>query len=159
MTTTSAEISGALRQVQDDTGAARGERKAARVLHAAVRILLGLLFTLAGFSGFAFLFMSGPPAMPGLAGEFQNAFFRSHWVQFVDGVEALAGVLLLANRYVPVALLLLAGVIPNILAFHLTMAPTAIAPGLIAAALSLVIALRYRSLFAPIFRSQPQTDR
>jgi putative oxidoreductase len=152
MVTTSLRLSAVPRQARDD----RGVR---RIAYATARILLGLLFTLAGFSGFAFLFMSAPPSMPGLAGEFQNVFFRSHWVQFVDGIEFIAGILLLANRYVPLALLLLAGVISNILVFHITMAPTGIAPGLIAAALWLFIALRHRSLLAPIFRAQSPTDR
>jgi putative oxidoreductase len=138
----------------DDTG-----QKAARFARTTARVLLGLLFTLAGFSGFVFLFMAAPPAMPGLAGEFQDVFFRSHWVLFVDGVELIAGLLLLASRYVPVALLLLAGILPNILVFHITMNPAGIVPGLIATALWFATALPYRALFAPIFRPQPQVDR
>jgi uncharacterized membrane protein YphA (DoxX/SURF4 family) len=123
------------------------------------RILLGALFLLAGFSGFAFLFMGTPPPMPGLPGQFMDIFFRSHWVQFVDGAEFIAGALLLINRYVPVALLLLAGILPNILVFHITMMPSGIVPGLIATALWIIIALQYRSLFAPLFQAKPSTDR
>jgi len=50
------------------------------------RILLGLVFFAAGLSGF--LLIAHPPALPpGLAGAFQDVFFRSRWVLFVDGVE------------------------------------------------------------------------
>src|SRR5579872_907543 len=122
------------------------------------RIVLGLLFLVAGASGF-FLISNPPPAPPGLAGQFQDIFFASRWVLFVDGVELIAGVLLLANRFVPVALLLLAGVLPNILVFHITMMPSGIFPGLIATILWFIVALQYRSLFAPIFVSRPQVDR
>src|SRR5579863_3075254 len=99
------------------------------------RILLGLLFALAGLSGFVFSFAGGPPPMPGLAGEFGDVFFRSHWVLYVDGVEFIAGAFLLVNRYVPLALVLLGAVISNILVFHITMQPAGIAPGLVATAL------------------------
>jgi putative oxidoreductase len=116
------------------------------------RVLLGLLFTLAGASGFYLVFFASPPPMPpGLAADFQRVFFASHWVLFVDAVELLSGVLLLINRYVPLALLLLAGVLANILTFHITMQPAAIAPGLVATLLWFVIAWPMRAHFAPIF--------
>ncbi len=86
------------------------------------RILLGLVFFAAGLSGFFFV-ADPPPAPPGLAGEFQDAFFRSGWVVFVDGIELLAGVLLLVNRFVALALTLLGGVISNIIVYHITLAP------------------------------------
>ena len=81
------------------------------------RILLGLVFFAAGLSGF--LLIAHPPAPPpGLAGQFQDVFFRSYWVLFVDGVELIAGIFLLSNRYVPLAVVLLGAVIANIIVFH-----------------------------------------
>jgi putative oxidoreductase len=121
------------------------------------RILLGLVFTLAGASGF-FLIGHPPPAPPGLAGQFQDIFFRSYWVLFVDGVEVIAGVLLLLNRYVALALALLAPVIANIIVFHLTMAPIGLPVAAIVTALWVVIALRYRASFAPLFEQQPASE-
>lgn len=118
---------------------------------ASARILLGLLFLMAGFSGFVFLFAGSPPAQPGLAGQFQDVFFRSHWVQFVDGVEFLSGVLLLSNRYVTLALTLLGAVIANILTFHITMQPGTIAVPLVVLALWTVLAYSKRDRLAPIF--------
>jgi hypothetical protein len=122
----------------------------------AARIVLGLLFILAGASGFALI--NNPPPMPGLAGAFQDVFFKSHWVLFVDAVQVVAGVLLLANRFVPVGLMMLAAVIFNILVFHITMMPSGIVPGLIALLLWFVVARQYRSLFAPLFAAQPRID-
>ncbi len=57
------------------------------------------------------------------------------------------------------ALLLLAGVLSNILVFHITMMPLGIFPGLIATLLWFVVALQYRSLFAPLFVSRAPIDR
>src|SRR5580704_14037248 len=111
-----------------------------RITNAAARIFLGLLFSLAGLSGFIFSFAGSPPPMPGLAGEFGDVFFRSHWVLYVDGIEFIAGALLLANRYVPLAITLLGAVICNILVFHLTMQPAGIGPGLVATLLWAVLA-------------------
>ncbi|MFN2460622.1 MAG: hypothetical protein ABR591_08045 [Candidatus Velthaea sp.] len=121
------------------------------------RILLGLVFLAAGASGF-FLIAHGPPPMPGLAGQFQDVFFRSYWVLFVDGVEAICGALLLANRFVPLALTALAAVIANILIFHITMAPSGIVTGAIALVLWAILAWRHRASFAPLLEARPRIE-
>ena len=117
----------------------------------AARIALGLVFTLAGASGFIFLFAAAPPPQPGLAGQFQDVFFRSHWVQFVDGVQLISGVLLLSNRYVTLALTMLGAVLANIFAFHISMQPQTIAVPLAVLALWLVLAYNKRESLAPLF--------
>jgi len=86
-----------------------------------------------------------------LAGVFTSAFFQSHWVVFVDLVELAAGVLLLANRYVPFALVLLAAVLSNILVFHLTMQPQTIALPILLAALWFVLAYQHRAKLTQLF--------
>ncbi len=77
-------------------------------------------------------------------------FFQSHWVLFVDAIQAIAGVMLLLNRFVPLALVMLAAVLSNILVFHITMMPLGIFPGLFATALWFVVALPLRAHFAPL---------
>ena len=67
------------------------------------RIVLGLLFIFAGALPF---FITSPPPQPGLAGAFNDLFFRSHWVWFVAVAQLTLGVLLLANRFVPLALVI-----------------------------------------------------
>ena len=122
------------------------------------RILLGLVFVAAGLSGF-FLINNPSPPPPGLAGEFQQVFFQSRWVLFVDAIEVVAGALLLANRFVTLALTLLGGVIFNIIAFHITLAPSGLPAAAIVAILWAIIASRYRSSFAPLFLSKPIENR
>jgi hypothetical protein len=126
----------------------------ARVVGAALpRVLLGLIFCAAGLSGFL-LISNPPPAPPGLAGVFQHVFFESRWVLFVDGVEFVAGVLLLLNRFVPLALTLLGAVISNILAFHITMQPSGLPVALVVTLLWILIALRHRASFSSLFVSK-----
>ena len=123
------------------------------------RIVLGLVFFAAGLSGF-FLSFNPPPFPPGLAGTFQDVFFKSGWVLFVDSVELGAGILLLSNRYVPLALTLLAAVISNILVFHITIMPSGLPVALFVTLLWTIVALPFRSTFAPLFaqRAVPSKD-
>lgn len=117
------------------------------------RILLGLVFVAAGASGF-FLFNHPPPAPPGLAGQFQEVFFKSGWVLFVDGVELVSGALLLANRYVPLALTMLGAIIANILVFHFTIMHAGTPIALALAACWMLVAYRFRASFAPLLAAK-----
>lgn len=117
------------------------------------------MFLASGISGFVFLFVSAPPPPPGLAGTFQQVFFATHWVQFVDGVQLIAGLLLLLNRFVPLALILLAAIIANIYVFHITMAPNGIIAPIILSALWVLVALRFRENFAPLLAARAQPSK
>ena len=80
------------------------------------RLLLGLTFLVYGLNGF-FHFI--PMALPsGVAGQFLTALVASRYLLAVAAVMVVAGVLLLINRYVPLALTLLGPVIVNILLLH-----------------------------------------
>lgn len=86
------------------------------------RILFGLVFFVFGLNGFL-NFLPQPP-MPGAAGQFIGALVASGYVMLlVKAVEVAAGIMLLANRFVPLALILLAPIVVNIVAFHLILTP------------------------------------
>lgn len=85
------------------------------------RIIMGLIFVVFGLNGFL-NFIKGP-LPPGLAGQFIGALIQSHYVWLVAGAQVIGGLLVLANRYVPLGLAILAPVIVNILAFHALMVP------------------------------------
>ncbi len=116
------------------------------------RILLGLVF--AGLGAMPF-FIHTPPPQPGLAGEFNVIFYQSHWVQFVAFAQVVAGLLLLANRFVPVALIIMAAFLYNSYAFHITVMPIGLVAPIVATILWLLVALQYREVFAPVFRAKP----
>jgi putative oxidoreductase len=115
------------------------------------RILLGLLFVAAGAAGL----LIAPPPQPGLAGEFSTVVYASHFMSFVSAAQLLLGALLLVNRFVPVALIMLAAFIYNSFAFHSTMAQSAVVAPVVVAALLVVVAWPYRALFAPLFVARP----
>ncbi len=116
------------------------------------RILLGVLFTFAGSLPFI---MSNQPPQPGLAGTLSSALIASHWMYFIAVAQLTLGVLLLINRYVPVALIILAGFLYNSFAFHITVAQSALFAPIIVLILGAIVAMKYRALFAPLFVAKP----
>ena len=120
------------------------------------RYLLGLMFTVFGLNGFLNFIHQPPPANP-LAMQFFVAVSASHFAAFFFAVQVLGGLLLLSGFFVPLALTLLAAVLYNILAFHLTMAPAGLPPGLVACVLWVLVFLQYRESFKGIFTAKSAT--
>lgn len=116
---------------------------------AIARILLGLLFTFAGIMAFL---VTSPPPQPGLAGTFNDVFIHSHWALFVGAAQLVIGVLLLVNRFVTIALIMLAAFLYNSFAFHITMAQSALPAPVIVLVLWVLVAAKYRSHFAQFAR-------
>lgn len=81
------------------------------------RLLLGLMFFVLGLNGFLG-FLNMGPTPTGLAGQFMAALFVSHYYWVVAGLQVIGGALLLVNRFVPLALVLLGPVIVNIPCYH-----------------------------------------
>ena len=71
--------------------------------------------------------------------------------------QVIAGVLLLLNRYVPLAVAMLAPVIVNILTFHALMAPSGLPLALFVALLWAVIFIDVRPAFPGLFQSRLQS--
>src|SRR5260221_9850510 len=69
------------------------------------RLLLGLIFVVLGLNGFL-NFLSMGPMPTGLAGQFIGALVLSHYYWVVAVLQIAGGLLLLANRFVPLALVL-----------------------------------------------------
>jgi putative oxidoreductase len=114
------------------------------------RILLGLVFVFFGSNGFLH-FLPMPPLPSGPAGQFLSALFASHYVIAVSAVQVAGGLLLLVNRYVPLAIALLGPVIVNILLYHFLLDRTGVAIALVVVLLWCVLFYRYRQNFAGIF--------
>jgi hypothetical protein len=62
----------------------------------------------------------------------------------------LVGMLLLVNRFVPLALALIAPIHVGIQTYHLRMAPSSIGPGAFLSLLELYLAWSYRKAFCPM---------
>jgi putative oxidoreductase len=116
------------------------------------RILLGFVFLVFGLNGFLhFLPMTTPP---GLAGQYFTVLFVSHYFVLVFLIQTIGGVLLLANRFVPLALTILAPVIVNILLFHSLMAPAGLPLALVTTALWVIVFLSVRQAFSGLFAAR-----
>lgn len=123
------------------------------VLPVAARLLLGFGFALFGLNGFLH-FMPAPP-LPDEAGALLGAFAASGYMfPLIKGTELVAGLLLLRGRFVPLALLLLAPVVVNILAFHAFLAPAGTALPLVLAGLGLYVAWTERDAFRAVLRAR-----
>jgi hypothetical protein len=120
-----------------------------KIVAVIARILLGLMFFVFGLNGF--LNFMHAPLPPGLAGTFLDTLITSHFVYYVSGIQVIAGVLLIANQFVPLALAILAPVLYNILVFHITMQPSGLPMGLVATILWLILVWRLRDYFASLF--------
>jgi hypothetical protein len=56
------------------------------------------------------------------------------------------------NRFVPLALALIAPILVGIIAFHIFLAPSSIGPGAVLLAMELYLAWAYRGAFHPMLR-------
>lgn len=123
------------------------------------RLALGLSFFVFGLNGFLHFLpqppVSGPPA------DFASALFATGYMfPLIKGTEVVASLLLLSNRYVPLALAVLAPVLVNIVAFHAFLAPAGLALPIILLVLELYLARSYRDAFASMLhaRTEPHSN-
>jgi uncharacterized membrane protein YphA (DoxX/SURF4 family) len=124
-----------------------------RIATAIVRILLGLIFLVFGLNGFL-NFIPQPKDIPQDIMTVMGTLMKAGYLTVVSGVEVLIAVLLLGNRFVPLALALLAPIIVGILTFHIFMALPTIGPGIVVLVMELWLAWAYRGAFRPMLRAR-----
>jgi uncharacterized membrane protein YphA (DoxX/SURF4 family) len=116
------------------------------------RILLGLTF--AGLGTVGLLQLGEPQGLEPNAEAFMTGLIGSgYFWPFLKVTEIVCGLLLLAGLYVPLALVVLAPIVINIVAFHLFLAfgPGAV-PGFLALALGIYLAYCYRSSYRGVLQ-------
>lgn len=124
----------------------------------ACRILLGLAFFIFGANGLLH-FLPMPPMPASDATTWSTIMMSHHWMTFVAVVQLVAGLLLLVNRFVPLALTLLAPILVNVLLYHLLLLGGAgIGAGLFCTVLEVVLLLAYRRNFLPLLAMNPEAD-
>ncbi len=127
-----------------------------RIASTVARYLLGFIFLVFGLNGFLHFLPMAPP--PGLAGQFMGALFMSHFLVVVFLLQLIPAILLLLDRYVPLALVLLGPVIVNIFLFHAFMEPSGLPLAVVVAILWLIVAASVRSAFEGIFRHRVHAE-
>ena len=127
-----------------------------RIASVIARYLAGLIFLVFGLNGFLHFIPLPPPG--GIAGQFMGALYVSHYLWLIFAFQVIAGVLLLVNRYVPLAVAVLAPVIVNIFAFHALMAPSGLPLALFVAVLWAVIFIDVQPAFSGLFQARLQPE-
>ena len=122
-----------------------------KIITTIARYLLGLLFTVFGLNGFLHFLPMG--SVPPLAGQFFGAMVQSHYMAVVFALQLICGLMLLANRYVPLALTILGPIIFNIILFHVFMEPSGLLLAALVTVLWAVVAWRARSVFAVLLQN------
>lgn len=125
-----------------------------RFLPAIGRVLLGLPFV--GFGLMILIHpMPTPPEVAPAARAFSDALAATGYMMpFIGIVQVVCGTLLVANRFVPLALLLLAPFLVNSVLFHVVLERTGLVPSLVFLALLLAQAWVYRGVFANVLKSR-----
>ena len=126
---------------------------AGRIVTAIVRVLLGLLFLVFGLNGFL-NFMPTPKDLPPDVITVSTGLMKGGYMAVVSATEIIGALLLLTNRFVPLALVLLAAIIVGIITFHIAIAPATIVPGIVVLAMELYLAWAYRGAFRPMLRAK-----
>ncbi|GHH53914.1 DoxX family membrane protein [Lentzea cavernae] len=133
-------------------------RKSAFARHATLvtRVLTGLLFTVTGLNGFLNFMPAPDPSTMAPAGvAFSAALYATgYMLQLASGVQVLAGVLLVAGRFVPLALALLAPVVVNIFLFHVFLEPSGLVMALLVVAAEIGLAWAHRDKFRPMLQAR-----
>ena len=117
------------------------------------RLLLGALMVFAG-ANHLFNFLPKQPMPPGVAGQFLAAMIATGYMYIVGVCEVVPGLLLLVNRFVPLALAVLGPVIVNIFIVNLLMAPKALPVAILVIILWILAAYRARTAFLPLLQQR-----
>ena len=114
------------------------------------RLLLGVVFFVFGLNGFLqFIPIKEMPT--GLALQYLTALMQSHYILVIAATQLVGGALLLANRFVPLALALLGPVIVNILCYHIFLTFQGLSVAAVVAILWFILFFRYRQYFSGLF--------
>ena len=93
-----------------------------KLTYTIIRILLGLSWVFFGVTKF---FPLSSPELPGPAMAFLGAMVATgYMIPFVGVAETLIGILLLANFWVPLSMVVLAPIMLNVILFNIFLAPS-----------------------------------
>jgi hypothetical protein len=131
-----------------------------RYITPCVRTLMGLVFFVCGLDGFLHFIPqpTEPPSEPALS--FAIGLMKSGYMfPLIKGTEVAVGALLLTNRFVALALVVIAPIIVNIFAFHAFLAPSGVVLATALVAFELYLAWAHRSAYRPLFTVRTPAPR
>lgn len=125
------------------------ERKSfTRYFPAVARIVMGLPFLASGLAGLLNLTPPPPPTLAEGAAAFAGALLKTGYLMpLIFLTQLIVGALLVANRFVPLALALIAPFLVNALAFHVFLERSGLPIVLAFLALEIYLAWTYRKAY------------
>lgn len=117
------------------------------------RILLGLIFFVFGLNGFFnFIPMGDMPPMSEKATAFMNGLMGTgYFFPFLKGTEVICGLLLLIGAFVPLALVVLAPIVVNIILVHTILIPSGLPMTILITVLMVYLSF-FAKPYAPIIK-------
>ena len=119
------------------------------------RTLLGLGFVVFGLNYFV-TFLPMPKDIPQEAIAFIVPFMGAKYMALIKSIEVVSGLLLIGNRFVPLALALLAPILVGITWFHAMLEPKGLPLPVVLLALEIATAWFYRAAFAPMLQARTE---
>jgi putative oxidoreductase len=121
-------------------------------IYTVIRYLFGVAMTFFGISN---LFQLLPPhQFPGEAGRLMLAFADSGYIlQAVGITQLLLGIALLVNRFIPLALLLFAPVVVNVMLFHLFLDTSSILMAMPVIGITIFLFIYHKAQFSALLKS------
>jgi hypothetical protein len=136
-------------------GSTPEKKSFARHIPAIARWLLGLPLVIFGLNGFLNFIPQPDKPMPAGAMAFATALFQTGYMMQLIGITQLVvGVMLVTNRFVPLALVLFMPFMVNSVAFHVVLERSGLGMALVFLALELYLAWVYRAAYRPLLTAR-----
>jgi len=130
------------------------KRSFAKIFNTGIRILFGLAFLAFGLMGFLHP-MTPPPDLAPAAKAFDEALATSGYMMpLIFGTQLFVGVLCLANRFVPLALVVVFPFLLNSILFHIFLEPTGLPFAGVFGLLNLYLAWTHRKAYASLLTAK-----
>jgi uncharacterized membrane protein YphA (DoxX/SURF4 family) len=130
-------------------------RSVTRFLPAVARVLLGAPLVFFGLNGLLSFVPPPQVSLPEGAMAFLDALIQTgYMMQLIALTHLVVGVLLVVNRFVPLALALLAPFLVNSIAFHSFLEPSGLPMATAFLVLELYLVWKYRDAYRPMLRAR-----
>lgn len=124
-----------------------------RIVVTVLRTLMGLLFLFASIT--YFLGLITPPPFEGAMKTFNEGLEASMYLMpLAKTVELICGLAFVTGRFVPLAAILIAPVIVNIVLIQAFLDPVQLPTGIFLVIANVLVAWRHREVYAPLFRAR-----